>query len=310
MTIRRLAVLGSLVVVTLAIAGPATADDLSDYLEEVDLATYSGTRLIHTSWDGIERMGIVDVQQVEGMAMVSSGHSYLMVGDGRFHALGSPGAALEYVHASGVSVSSRYVLTEGDASTRLGRPVETMNITEDGTVRMRVVVDTVTGAPLETEVFDGTGNLFRYSAMVEFSESAPGLDDYQDNGDYEMMMPVDEALVPERVGHYQLVDVYGGPAGGQQAFYTDGLFTFSLFAIEGRSNIESIAADGRPWQVQGFDYTRLITPTEVWVLWNAPGSTYALVGDLPPDHLEAVLADLARPGQRNWFARMWDKVFG
>ncbi len=309
MMLGRLAILGSLVVGTIVVAAPALADDLVDYLEDADAATYSGLRIVGTSWDGIEQMGFVQVEQLGGMAMLSSEHSYLMVGDGKFHASGPSGAALAFVHQTPGLVSHRYTVTEVATGTRLGRSVEVMEIVEDGAVRMQMVIDIVTAAPLETQVFDDEGNLFRYSTMVEFSETAPAMEDYEDEGDYEMMMPDDGADVPDRVGRYQLVDAYGGPAGGEQAFYTDGLFTFSIFVIEGRSDIESATA-GSWWHQDGFDYYRTVAPTEVWVLWNAPDATYALVGDLPPDHLEEVLTDLPRPGRRNWFARMWEKVFG
>ena len=310
MIIRRVAILGTLVAVAIVVAAPALADDLSEYLEEADQATYSGRRLIGTTWDGMERMGITDIERRGGLAMLSSGRSYVMVGDGKVHAIGSPDGALAYELASSVDVGHRYEVAMAEPARHLGRATQVMEIVEDGVLRMRMVVDVVTDAPLETQVFDGEGNLFRYSTMVEFSPSAPGMEEYEDDGEYEVMVPLDEARVPEQPGRYLMVDVYGGPADGQQAFYTDGLFTFSLFAIEGRSDIEDIATDGNAWNLDGFDYVRMVTPAEVWVLWNSSGSTYALVGDLPPDHLEEVLTDLPRPGQRNWFGRMWDKLCG
>jgi len=36
----------------------------------------------------------------------------------------------------------------------------------------------------------------------------------------------------------------------------------------------------------------------------------ALVGDLPPDHLEEVLAFLPRPGMDGWMQRLWNRLFG
>lgn len=307
---RRLAILGSLVAASILVATPVVADDLDEYLEKADAATYSGRRVVRTTWDGVERMGFVDVERLGGMAMVSLGQTYMMVGDGKIHALGSPQAALSYVHDSSTPVNHDYQVAMGDATTHLGRSAAVMEISENGVLRMRMVVDTGTSAPLETEVFDDEANLFRYSTMVEFSPSAPAMDDYEDEGEYQMMVPLDEALVPAAAGRYGLIDVYGGPADGQQAFYGDGLFTFSLFAIDGRTDINEVAANGRVWSIDGFDYVRIVAAAEVWVLWNAPDSTYALVGDLPPDHLEDVLGDLPRPGQPNWFSRVWARLFG
>ena len=86
----------------------------------------------------------------------------------------------------------------------------------------------------------------------------------------------------------------------------DELFRFSLFVVDGRVDV----TNGRAWGVDGFEYVRVITAAETQVLWNAPDQTFVLIGDLPPDHLEEVLADLPRPGQRNWFARVWRRLFG
>jgi len=310
MMTRRLVILGTLVSALVLVAIPAGADELSDYLDETDQATYSGRRLIGTTWDGLERMGVVEVEQLGGMAMVSSGHTYVMVGDGKVHAIGSPHAALAFVLDASAPVSHGYQVAMGETATHLGRSAAVVEVTEDGMLRMRMVIDEDTSAPLATEVFDDEGNLFRYSTMIEFSASAPSMHDYEDVGEYRTMVPLDGAVVPETVGPYGLVDVYGGPADGEQAFYSDGLFTFSLFAIEGSTNIDDVVTDGRAWSSGGFEYVRVIAPAEVWVLWNASGSTYALVGDLPPDHLEEVLVDLPRPAQRNWFGRVWDKLFG
>lgn len=311
MTIRHLAVLGSLAAVATALlVAPALADDLTEHLEEAEEATYSGTRLIGTTWDGVERTGVVEVEHHGGVAMVSAGPNHLMVGDGKVNAIGTPGSAIAYEQGSTEAVESRYALSSAGSASHLGRSAYVMEIMEEGRLRMRMVVDVETGAPLQTEVFDGEGHLFRYSTMVEFSPETPAMDDYEDDGDYRMMVPLDEARVPDRPGRYVLVDVYTAPADGQQAFYTDGLFTFSLFAMDGTADVNDVAADSWPWVSGGFEYVRKVTPAEVWVLWSASGSTYALVGDLPPDHLDEVLANLPRPERRNWFSRVWNNLFG
>jgi hypothetical protein len=35
-----------------------------------------------------------------------------------------------------------------------------------------------------------------------------------------------------------------------------------------------------------------------------------LVGDLPPDHLEAALGELPMPSRGNIFSRLWNGIFG
>lgn len=309
--IRRLAILGSVAAAVVAlVATPAPADDLSDYLEEADRATYSGRRHVGTNWDGWERMGVVEVEQLGGMAMFGSGENYLMLGGGRFHAVGSSSVGLAYVSGGSVRIANDYVMAMGETAMHLGRAAQVMEVREAGMLRMRMVVDVVTFAPLVTEVYDDEGNLFRYSTMVEFSTSAPGMADYHDDGQYEMMVPIDDAPVPGEVGRYQLVDAYRGPADRQQAFYTDGLFSFSLFVIDGRSDVARMTPEGRTWEDGGHEYLRVVAPAKVWVLWSTSVYTYALVGDLPPDHFAAVLEDLPRPERRNWFKNLWHRLFG
>ncbi len=306
----RLAILGTLVVAAATLSvSPALADGLNEYLEEADQAVYSGRQVVGTTWGGVEAMGMVEVRHFGGMAMVGSGPAYTMIGQGKVNALDSPDSALAYVPIARAPVNHAYDLAGGELSTRFGRTVKTIDIVENGVVRMRMVIDTATGATLGTEVFDADGNRFRFSNMVDFSPSAAGMEDYVDDGEYRVMLPLDEAGVPDGAGRYRLIDAYPAPAEAEHGFYTDGLFRFSLFAFDGRHAVSNIE-NGHAWAVDGFEYVTVIKPAAVWVLWNAPDQTFALVGDLPPDHLEEVVADLPRPGQRNWFVRAWRRMFG
>ncbi len=311
MTIRRFAFLGSLAVALVAFGvSPAIADELSEYLEDADAAAYSGTRWVSTSWDGIESTGVIEVQHAGGLTMIGSGESYTMVGHGKVRAVGSSGVAIEYAKRSELPAADGYRITRGGMAVRSGRPINVFEVYEGELLRMRMVVDAATGAPLETEVYDSEGAVFRSSTMVEFSPETPAMVDYVDDGEYYMMLPLELAQLPGDLGRYQLVDAYRGPGDAEQGFYSDGLFRHSLFTISGRADLQTLAPDGETWMSDGFEYLRVVTPADVWVLWNSPDATYALVGDLPPDHIEAVVAELPRPGQRNWFSRMWRRLFG
>ena len=63
-------------------------------------------------------------------------------------------------------------------------------------------------------------------------------------------------------------------------------------------------------EVDGRTYRRMVTPTSLWVHWNAPDRSYVLVGDLPPDHLLEVLERLPAPGERGLLVRLWRRLFG
>ncbi|MEN8114911.1 MAG: hypothetical protein ABFS21_11060 [Actinomycetota bacterium] len=311
MMMRRLVVVAGLAAVAIAVSvAPACADDLSDYLADADEAIYSGKRFVGTTWDGIVSAGIVEVQHHGGMATVGSGSAYATVGDGRWFRGDPDEDGFSFVRRSIPDSTGRYTIAHGDPAEHLGRSAHVLDILENGELRMRVIVDDSTSAPVVTEVYAPDGSVFRSSSMVEFSVSADA--DMVAGGDreYRMMVPLDEIDFPAEAAGYELIDAYAAPESALQAFYTDGLFSFSLFSTSGRADWTASADDVHPYVAGEYAYLRVVKPATVWVLWNAPDRAMALVGDLPPDHIEAVLAELPRPGAENWMKRIWNRIFG
>ena len=219
MIVRRALTVGGLVAVfAIAATGPALADDLAGYLDDASDAVYSGSRVVATTWDGIESIGIVEVQHLGGMATVDSGSSNVMVGEGRLRLAGQNKAALSFVGVTQFDLDARYIVSTGEATEHLGRSARILEVTEDGFLRMKVVVDNSTSAPVATEVYAGDGSIFRYSTMIQFSVSVDPNIAMTDEHPYEMMLPVEEAGLPVDAAGYQLVDVYAGPQGANQAF--------------------------------------------------------------------------------------------
>lgn len=311
MIVRRMLVVGGLAAVfVVAAAGPAPADDLAEYLEDARNAIYSGQRLVQTSWDGIESIGIFEIQHHGGMASVGSGSGSATIGDGRMHSGGHEEAAVSFVLHAGPEPDGRYTVVHGEPTRHLGRAATVVEVLEAGFVRIRMVVDDSTSAPVATEVYDADGELFRYSSMVDFSVWVDPAMTEIDDREYRMMLPLAAADLPVDLAGYHLIDVYAAPQNGRQAFYTDGLFSFSVFTTRGRADWAAISMNEHSYTADGYNYLRVITPTSVAVLWNAPTTALALVGDLPPDHLDRVLGDLPHPGTDNWMKRMWRKLFG
>ena len=114
--------------------------------------------------------------------------------------------------------------------------------------------------------------------------------------------------LPASAAGYQRADAYHA-GDGVQAFYTDGLFSFSVFEAK-RGSTPDDFDDATKFQVDGEDYRRIVRASTVWVYWAAPDRSYVLVGDLPPDHLEQVLQALPEPGDRGLFVRIWRRLFG
>jgi hypothetical protein len=303
-------VAGLVLLISASAIGPAHAEDLGDYLADADDAIYSGRRFVGTTWDGIVSSEIVEVQHHGGMSMVGSGPTSATVGEGRWHRDDTDEEGFSYVGQSVPAPTDRYTLVPGGPAEHLGRPSHVLDVLERGVLRMRLVVDDSTSAPVLTEVYTADGSVFRSTSMIEFSVSVDaGMAGERDRA-YRMLVPLNETDFPAVAAGYRLIDAYEAPEGSSQAFYSDGLFTFSLFATSGNVDWMDVAGDIHTYAAGGRAYFRAVRPATVWILWNAPGRALALVGDLPPDHLEAVLAELPPPGAEHWMQRLWHRIFG
>ena len=306
---RRWVVGGVVALVALGSAAPAFAGDFEDLLEAAGEADYAGRQIVVSFFDGETALEIMEIEHAGRMMMVSAEGSESMIGAGRLSE--GDGDGLTVSSWTTMQLSDRYQVGDQHAVRRLGRPANSIEILEDGRKRMRFVFDDTTGAPLVTEVFDGNGKLFRLTSMLEVDEiphriySSPG----HLSEEFEVLVPTARHSMPAGAAGYQLADVYAGPDDTLQAFYSDGLFSFSVFTVDGVVTFERFA-DATVVEVRGLKYRRLVSPGEIWVTWESAGTTYVLVGDLPPDHLDAVLGELPKPGRRNLFSRLWSGLFG
>ncbi|HSO49614.1 MAG TPA: hypothetical protein VLS86_03630, partial [Acidimicrobiia bacterium] len=57
-------------------------------------------------------------------------------------------------------------------------------------------------------------------------------------------------------------------------------------------------------------YARSFSPGQVAMAWETLAGGMALVGDLPPDMHEGVLAGLPAPEDPGLFRRLWRNLFG
>jgi len=302
-------VLVALVALLLVSGSPAWADEIGDLLQRTDGAVYSGRQMVSTNWDGVSAVDVVDVEHARGVTVVDDGSHRSMVARGRVRVSGRAVAFVGWDDRTGPS-PGRYRLVHGGTARHLGRFGDVVGIMEGDLLRVRMVVDHTTGAPLLTQVFDGSGRVFRYASMVEFRPYTTDASVTDDGGDYEVMPMATTTDLPGDAGGYERVDVYEGPDDVQQGFYTDGLFSFSLFAIDGVQDIHEMAGGGSSREFAGFPYDVVVAPAEMWVLWTTPDRTFVLVGDLPPDHVDDVLADLPRPARRGLLSRLWHGLFG
>ncbi len=299
------------VVVAAVVAGsmaPAVASDLDTYLNQAEASSYAGRQATWSTLDGATTFGVVSVEHAGPMMMVEGASGDTMIGDGRV--FGSGGAVV--IHGWSVGgLSDRYQMAEPQAVKRLGRDATLLTILEGDTMRARIWLDDATSAPLASEVYDGAGTLFRLSSMLDFDPNPTRL--YaalrDGGGDFDVALPSDRSSLPATADGYSRLDVYTGPGDVVQAFFTDGFFSFSVFEVEGSVDTTPFS-DGSTVEINGSKYLRMLTPSEVWVVWKSGSMSYVLVGDLPPDHLAEVLGELPQPTRANLLQRIWRGLFG
>lgn len=309
--------LRALTVVTLAglsvmtAAATAGATELEDYLAESGEAIYAGQQATWCSYGGQTAFSDVSVEHAGDLAMVEGPGSFQMIGAGRSSVVGRSGGGIALSGWSSVAPSDRYVTSSVVEETRLGRNVEVVTVNEGDVIRARIWFDEETGAALGSEIYDGNGELFRLSWLIDFDPNPRKIFTMmrESNSSYDVVVPADAGTLADSVADYHRVDTYSGPDDSIHAFYTDGLFSFSLFVIEGDVAVGTFA-NAEVMRVDGAEYRWLLSPTDLWVQWNGDSLTYVLVGDLPPDHLEQVLRGIPRPSQDNILARLWRGLFG
>lgn len=295
----------------MSLAVGADAQELADYLEEANQATFAGKQATWCTYGDHTEFSVATIEHAGSLVMVEGADSAQMVGGGRYSVVGEGGVGIAISDWSSSEANGRYVAADVTAETRLGRDVTIVSINEGDMLRARIWFDDATGAALNSEVYDDTGELFRLSWMLDFDPNPRKIFTALRDVDavYDVVVTADADGLPETVTGYSRVDTYAGPDESLHAFYTDGLFSFSVFVIEGEiANSPFVGADTT--EVDGGKYSWILTPSELWVQWSGGGFTYVLVGDLPPDHLDQVLTELPQASHGNLFARLWRGIFG
>lgn len=287
-------------------AAPGVAGDLGEYLEKAADADYAGRRVVVSTWDGGTEAEVVEVEHAGGMMMIADSEADVIIGGGKVAVDGADGVALSAWSVQ--NADGKYATGDIADVTRLGRSARSVTVYEGDTVRARIVFDLATWAPLATEIYDGDGSLFRLASFTEF-DPAPqrvfiAMKEHEGDS-FDVVAQAASSSLPAEAGGYDLLDSYMGSDGVAQGFYGDGLFSFSVFVIASGAAQPELP-DAADMTLAGERYLVLVEPSEVWVSWQRGTAGYVLVGDLPPDHLERVLAALPTPKRPNLLQRFLD----
>lgn len=310
--LRRSAVVGTTLVVALAIGAPlASAGELTDVLERASDSTYTATRLTVSVWGDQTRVTKERVEHAKGAEMIQVDETWSMVGNGRTVRMGEAPEGIAFLANVQAIETGRYDVGERTACSHMRRSCTIVPIIEGELTRAHLIVDDRTGAPLITYIYDNTGRTYRTVSLSDFSPHRT----YEWPSDpaavpYEVVMHSDSAVVPSAVAGYVLVDVFPGPGqGSEQGFYSDGLFSFSLFALPSSTLVGGFEDATTLITTSGM-YEAAHTAGDVRVQWTSDDHHYVVMGDLPPDHLDAVLAELPAPTATGMLTRFWRALFG
>jgi hypothetical protein len=103
-----------------------------------------------------------------------------------------------------------------------------------------------------------------------------------------------------------LLDQYVDDDGLKFSYYSDGFFSFALF----ETPVPVSLPDATEVELETGLYRRSFAAGQVTYVWETRDGGAALVGDLPPDLHDSVLAEMPLPHDPGFFRRVWRSLFG
>lgn len=311
---RLLVVVGGLTVFLLVGALPAHAQeaDLEAWFEAAGRAEYSGRQVTVCETPDGERAELVDVAQREGVLLVDSGSGSSVVSRGELYDLSADGSvrAAMIEQTSAWQLGDRYRAELRGEVTVVGRPADVVAVVEGDRVRLELAFDRTTGAVLRSVAFNGDGSIYCTSSFLSFSEAA-SFDSTPAAATTAVLAPITEVggRLPDRLAGFERKDVFEGPGSSTAAFYSDGIFSFTVLVTDRPVTIAGLE-EAAMVTIDGGDYQRIFFAGQAFYSWTTKDGGYVMLGDHPLDLQEAVLAELPAPGRAGFFTRFWRRLFG
>jgi len=188
-----------------------------------------------------------------------------------------------------------------DTAEVAGRPAYVVVARDgDGPVRARFFVDRSSGILLRRDVLQRDGDLDRSVRFtkVRTGDIRPALPPLPESGP--KAVPTDEVAsefaAPERLAGFRLLGRYEHPDGAVQLFYSDGLFSLSVFEQAGLVDWSSLPDGGNAITVGSERARSYATDAGSVVVWGRDGLVLTSVSDAPPDTVLDAVAGVATAG--------------
>lgn len=300
--------------VALLVALPATsafAAELDELLTQSEGASYSAEQIISCSTPDGVRDAVVRISQSDGEMKVSSSLGddvEVATGSGTWSLHRDGGLVAEAAVGQGQGKSERlYTVEEQEAVDYLGRAAMSYLLIRDGAPRAELVFDDETGVLVNVVTLAINGEVYCERRFVTFDIDADVSAD-QSLSISDVIAPslLTESSLPDVVAGFERLDQYEDEDGVRFAYYSDGFFSFALF----ETPTTVALPDAVPVTFGSGAYRRVFTAGQVTYVWETRSGGAALVGDLPPDLHEAVLAEMPHPHDPGFLRRWWRSLFG
>jgi hypothetical protein len=305
---RRLAFLVAVLVVVPGTA--AFGAELDELLEQGQEASYSAEQIISCSTPDGVRDALVRIEQVGGELQLTSsvsGDVEVTAGAGGWTITSDEGLLAQATVDRGDPADDElYVVEDEGAVEYLGRVAMAYLLVRDGEPRAELTIDDETGVVVKAVTLTLDNDVYCERRFVSLDTEIPEID--KQSGDEVGAPPtlVETSSLPKNVSGFELLDQYEDESGVRFAYYSDGFFSFALFETPSAVAVP----EATPVELESGDYLRVFTAGQVTYVWETRDSGMALVGDLPPDLHQAVLAEMPRPEDPGLFRRWWRALFG
>ncbi|MFZ0015018.1 MAG: hypothetical protein WAL25_12985 [Acidimicrobiia bacterium] len=299
---------------TLVPATAAWGSDLDELLSRGQDATYSAEQIVSCSTPDGVRDAVVRITQSDGELTVSSNVTNdveIAAGDGTWSMRQGGGLVAEAVVGAGGNEKSEplYTVAEERAVEYLGRAAMSYLLIRDGEPRGELTFDDDSGALVEAITFDINGDVYCERRFVSLDTDVPTSSGPSPTGDADGGTPpvaVESITLPAEVSGFELLDQYEDEDGLRFAYYSDGFFSFAVF----ESPNAVLLPEATIVELEPGVYSRVFTAGQVTYVWETVDTGMALVGDLPPDLHEGVLAAMPHPQDPGFLRRWWRNLFG
>ena len=296
---------------------PATAAvgaDLDELLTRSQEANYSAEQIISCSTpDGVRDAVVRITQSGKDLTLSSSvtDDVEIAAGAGSWSLRQSGGLVAEAaVDAGNEKTDPLYSVVEERSVEFLGRAAMSYLLLRDGSPRAELVFDDETGALVEAVTFSIEGDVYcerRFVSIDAGAAETSALAAETAGSDGTSLTGVETGSLPDEVAGFELLDQYEDEEGLRFAYYSDGFFSFALF----ETGPDAVAlSESDVVEVDSGAYQRVFTAGQVTYVWETRAGGMALVGDLPPDLHEPVLAAMPAPEDPGFLRRWWRNLFG